>query len=90
MVAIINKEWVKTVFSKCEKANLHREIRRIWDGNCPKPLKSKIEARCAVQIKQLKNAKLFEDKLDYLIEDMKPDSHKNAVSDRFPITGVCS
>lgn len=61
------------------KGNLLREFRKIWDKHGYIGL---IKARCALQTTYITTPTMLKDKLDYLIEDLKPLSHRNA--EEFP------
>jgi hypothetical protein len=65
----------------CYKGNFLKEFRSCWDRL---GYKGKVKNRYALQTTLITNKEMLQDKLDYLIEELKPESHKNAVHSILP------
>lgn len=101
-VARINPDMLKTVITQKNKGNLTRSIRTIWQGGIMRwydsskyPLTSTIiealndclNSKFSIQINIIREKNFLQDKLDYLVEDLKPLDHQNKPKEGFPITG---
>ena len=70
------------------KSNIHAEIRKKWrkvSGEIHKPYIKLLDASVAIHCSIITNNDVFRDKLAYLIEDNKPEEHKNMKHKLFPI-----
>lgn len=65
--------------------NLTNQWCKLWDKRVPKGLQGAIKGRHALQYYKVKTEEVLNDKLDYLIEEKKPESHKNKPMPGFPI-----
>lgn len=65
----------------CYKGNFLKEFRSCWDRL---GYKGKVKGRHALQTTLITNKEMLKDKLEYLIEELKPESHKNAVHSILP------
>jgi len=74
-VAEINKDFEKSVLTHLAKRNNHQEIKKIWDKKGNQGL---LKGKFSIQSVILRNETLRDDKLEYLIEEKKPEGHKNA------------
>lgn len=85
LVAHINGDIGKSVMTHINKGNHTVEIRKIFQkiykekSNLikPKGMSEVLKGKYAIQRIILRNETLVEDKLSYLIEEKKPDGHKN-------------
>lgn len=78
IVAEIREGMYKSVMTHINKGNHAVELRKIWDKAMPKGKQGLIKGKHSVQRIILRNELLRNDKLDYLIEEKKPEGHKNA------------
>jgi hypothetical protein len=76
-VAEINKGMEKSVQTHINKGNHAIEIRKIWDKEMPKGKQGYLKGKYSIQRIMLRNEDLVKDKLNYLIEEKKPEGHKN-------------
>lgn len=76
-VAEINKGMEKSVQTHINKGNHAIEIRKIWDKEMPKGKQGLLKGKYSIQRIMLRNEELVKDKLNYLIEEKKPEGHKN-------------
>ena len=74
----LNDKLARSTLSALKKGNYQRGIRKIWNRRVPEGMKGLIESRYAVQTTKILNGDIMRDKLDYLIEELKPESHQNA------------
>lgn len=77
IVAEINKGMEKSVQTHINKGNHSIEIRKIWDKEMPKGKQGLLKGKYSIQRIMLRNEELVKDKLEYLIEEKKPEGHKN-------------
>lgn len=84
IVAHINNDIGKSVMTHINKGNHAIEIRKIFKKVCDtqklklKGIEGVLQGKYAIQRIILRNQDLVDDKLSYLIEEKKPDGHKNA------------
>ena len=76
-VAEIKKGMEKSVQTHINKGNHSIEIRKLWDKEMPKGKQGLLKGKYSIQRIMLRNENLVKDKLDYLIEEKKPEGHKN-------------
>lgn len=72
--------WVK-------KSNHLRDLRACWNKVCASGApqwKDKIASKYAIQSNLLNTKQVRDDKLNYLVEDLKPPSHQNAEHPQYP------
>lgn len=74
-VAEINTDVEKSVWTHIKKGNHNQEIRKIWDK---KGFPGYLKGKYSIQSTILRTETLRDDKLEYLIEELKPEGHKNA------------
>lgn len=67
-----------------KKGNFLKEFRSVWD-RCG-DYKGLVKSRHALQTTLITREDMLEDKLNYLIEEKKPESHKNAIHSILPLT----
>ena len=77
-VAEINKGMEKSVQTHINKGNHAIEIRKLWDKEMPKGKQGLLKGKYAIQRIMLRNEEIVNDKLNYLIEEKKPEGHKNS------------
>lgn len=77
IVAEINPKTEKSVITHLNKGNHSGELNKIWNKNMPKGNEGYLKGKFAVQRILLRNEELKKDKLKYLIEENKPEGHKN-------------
>lgn len=77
IVAEFNPKCVKSVTTHINKGNHTVEIRKIWDKIFPEGYVGLLKGKFAVQRIILRNEELLKDKLNYLVEELKPEGHKN-------------
>lgn len=77
IVAEFNPKIIKSVTTHINKGNHAVELRKIWDKIFPKGHVGYLRGKFAVQRIILRNENLLVDKLKYLIEEEKPEGHKN-------------
>lgn len=86
----INPNMSKSVNTWLAKANHSRDLRAIWK-KCSEGIEGAYEgvldSKHSIQKIILRTRKLRDDKLDYLIEDLKPLSHQNATHEYYPVLG---
>lgn len=86
----INPNMSKSVNTWLAKANHARDLRAIWK-KCSEGIEGAYEgvldSKHSIQKIILRTRKLRDDKLDYLIEDLKPLSHQNATHEYYPVLG---
>lgn len=90
----INPNMSKSVNTWLAKANHSRDLRAIWK-KCSDEISEGAEgayegvlnSKHSIQKIILRTRKLRDDKLDYLIEDLKPLSHQNATHEYYPVMG---
>lgn len=78
IVAEINKGMERSVQTHINKGNHSIELRKIWDKEMPKGKQGLLKGKYSIQRIMLRNEELVKDKLDYLIEEKKPEGHKNS------------
>ena len=76
IVAKINHQCEKSVKTHINKGNHKYELMKHWDKTF-KGHEGLLKGKFAVQRIYLNNETLVKDKLDYLIEEKKPEGHKN-------------
>jgi len=79
IVAEWNKDCIKSTETHIRKGNHFQEIRKIWDKTMPEGKKGMLKGKFAIQSTILRNEQLRDDKYAYLIEENKPEGHKNKV-----------
>ena len=71
------------------KSNINKEIKKIWDIEanklCPRYADKVAAKGPSINRSIITNNDVFRDKLAYLIEDNKPQDHKNKPHDLFPV-----
>lgn len=81
IVAEINPKVINSVLngknSHIRKGNHVAELRKIWDKEMPEGYVGYLKGKFAIQSIILRNEILRDDKLKYLIEENKPEGHKN-------------
>lgn len=77
IVAEFNKKCVKSVTTHINKGNHTVELRKIWDKIFPEGYVGLCKGKFSIHRIILRNEELRQDKLNYLIEDLKPEGHKN-------------
>lgn len=86
LVLLLNPKFEKTVITQQRKGNLARSVRKLWSDICDKHLKDShhevmrgiLEGKFALQFSLLRKPEFLEDKLSYLVEELKPEDHKNS------------
>ena len=71
------------------KGHHHRSLRACWDKVARKSAPQwvgLIDAKVAIASMKLLNRRVMKDKLNYLVEDLKPASHRNAQHPHYPRT----
>lgn len=68
----------RSTLSALKKGNYQRGIRKIWKKRVPEVFQTLIDNRFAVQTTKILNGDIMKDKLNYLVEELKPESHQNA------------
>lgn len=86
----LNPAMAKSNTACIRKGNLLGEFRKIWDRIAKLDEDSigfvgYVKGKFALQTTLINNREILSDKLDYLIEDLKPISHKNALHALYPI-----
>ena len=84
----INKNITKTFRTFVKKSNHNKKLREIWtklDVGSIGSLPPRKDNRGSLNHVWIRCRELLIDKLDYLIEDKKPEEHKNAYNPAFPI-----
>lgn len=66
----------KSVVTHLNKGNHAVELRKIWDKG-KKGMEGVLKGKYAIQRILLRTETLRDDKLDYLVEELKPEGHKN-------------
>ena len=77
IVAEIRPGSYKSVMTHLNKGNHSNEIRKIWDQTFPEGYQRVCKGKYSIQRILLRNEELLKDKLKYLIENEKPEGHKN-------------
>lgn len=91
-VLMLNPKFEKTVITQQRKGNLARSLRKIWKDICDARFKKTtefenshhevmrgiLEGKFALQFSLLRKPEFLEDKLAYLVEELKPEDHKNS------------
>lgn len=77
IVAEMKEGTQKSVVTHLNKGNHAVELRKIWDKEFPKGYEGYLKGKYAVQRILLRTETLRDDKLDYLVEELKPEGHKN-------------
>lgn len=96
IVAEINKDHYKSVMAHIKKGNINAEIRKCWNRELRKELPEGglledhawfdgLKGKYGVKTILINNKEILKDKLNYLIEDLKPESHKNASHPLYPM-----
>ena len=85
----LNPKNKKTVLSQIKKgSNYKRGFLKIWKNvnkECDGGYEGMVEGKFAFQTNLINKKEILDDKLDYLIEEKKPESHQNAVHDICPV-----
>ena len=75
-----NKTWIS-------KGNITRDLRAVWN-KLSRELELEqedcLKSKYAIQTILIKNERMLKDKLDYLIEELKPLSHQNLQHPHLP------
>ena len=77
IVAEIRPGSYKSVITHLNKGNHSNELRKIWDQTFPEGYQRVLKGKYSIQRILLRNEELLKDKLNYLIEELKPEGHKN-------------
>jgi hypothetical protein len=77
IVAEIRPGSYKSVMTHINKGNHRNEICKIWDQTFPEGYQRVCKGKFSIQRILLRNEELLKDKLKYLIENEKPEGHKN-------------
>jgi CRISPR/Cas system-associated protein endoribonuclease Cas2 len=77
IVAEFNPKCKKSCETHIGKGNHAGEINKIWDKKFPEGYRRVCKGKFAIHRIILRNADLLNDKLKYLIENEKPEGHKN-------------
>lgn len=77
IVAEFNKSNLKSVNTHINKGNHALEIRKIWDKTFPEGYVGLLKGKFAIHRIILRVENLRNDKLKYLLENEKPEGHKN-------------
>ena len=85
IVAEINPKQYKSVMTHIKKGKHNGKIRSIWDKVCG-GYQGYLGAKQAIQSTIIRKDYILKDKLNYLIEDLKPDGHKNKEQIARPIS----
>lgn len=96
IVAEINKDHYKSVMAHIKKGNVNAELRKCWNRELRKELPpggaledhswfNGLKGKWGVKTILLNNAEILKDKLNYLHEELKPESHKNASHPLYPL-----
>ena len=86
LVLLLNPKFEKTVITQQRKGNLARSLRKLWSDICDKQClierreacRGVLEGKFAMQFSLLRKPEFLEDKLAYLVEELKPEDHKNS------------
>lgn len=87
LVLEFNPGKYKSSIKTHENGNLNGELRKIWDKANRAfglPYEGLIKGRHAIQTNLINNNEILQDKLDYLIEEKKPESHQNLEYPGYP------
>lgn len=82
IVVELNPECYKSTMALIKRGNHLREMRKIWNKLGYKGL---IDNRVALQSTIINTKGMLTDKLNYLVEEKKPMSHRNADHELYPI-----
>lgn len=96
IVAEINKDHYKSVMAHIKKGNVNAELRKCWNRELRKELAEGVllkdhswfdglKGKWGVKTILLNNSEILKDKLNYLHEELKPESHKNASHPLYPM-----
>lgn len=77
MVLEMNPKNIKSITSYINKGQHTIQLRRLWDNIFPVGYHGVLKGKFAVQRVMIRNRTLLRDKLNYLIEDLKPEDHSN-------------
>lgn len=77
IVAEINPDLSKSVMTHINKGNHAVQLRKAWDNLNGGYSKGKLKGKYSIQRVILRTETLRDDKLEYLVEDLKPEGHKN-------------
>lgn len=87
----VNPRLIKSFRAMVKKNNHNNKLRALWKkvdvgslGSLP-PQHNKDKNKGSLNHVWLNNRELLKDKLDYLIEEKKPEEHKNAYNPDFPL-----
>ena len=85
----LNPKKMKSVLSQIKKgSNYKRGFLKIWKNcnlECNGGYEGMVEGKFAFQTNLINKKEILEDKLDYLIEEKKPESHRNAKHEICPV-----
>lgn len=87
LVLEFNPGKYKSTIKTHRKGNLMAELRKLWDKTARDlslPFEGLLKGRYALQTTLINNREILEDKLNYLIEEEKPESHQNAEYPGYP------
>jgi len=84
VVARINPKLEKTVITQLHKGNLANGYRKVWEKQhnyvgAPEGIKGVMKGKFAIQTSLMRKEEFLQDKLDYLVEEKKPEDHQNMV-----------
>lgn len=88
LVLEFNPGKYKSTIKTHRKGNLMAELRKLWDKTSKElslPFEGLLKGRYALQTTLINNREILEDKLTYLIEEEKPESHQNAEYPGYPL-----
>lgn len=77
IVAEINPDLEKSVMTHINKGNHAVQLRKAWDSLNGGYQKGKLKGKYSIQRVILRTEVLRDEKLEYLVEDLKPEGHKN-------------
>lgn len=83
----LNVVRLKSTMSSIRKGNLLRDLRVLWNKTSIElecEYEGLIDKRYALQSTLINTREILKDKLDYLIEENKPESHRNAEHPLYP------
>ena len=83
----INQLTGKSTLASQKKGNLLRDLRVLWNKASDEyntDFKGLIDSKHALQSTLINHREILKDKLNYLIEELKPESHQNGEHPQFP------
>jgi predicted transcriptional regulator len=86
-VMMLNPELNKSNKTWISKGNVSRDLRAVWNKlsrDAQLLQEDCLKSKFAIQTILIKNERMLQDKLDYLIEELKPLSHQNLPHPQLP------